>query len=157
KLKKSPENPAEVEGLPFTGYKGKLQTPLFKDVQFEYDRIDSLTRPNFQPRSLIHGQENNAVNFGSQRALEKFIFYLGNNSSLPITKELPKDNRSAFDTQERQKRQVKEIEDHVQWLMRDSDKERNRFFLYKVMPEFAERIWSTESYHPYYSPDRFIE
>ena len=47
-------------------------------------------------------------------------------------------------------RQVKEIEDHVQWLLRDSDYERNRFFLYKVMPEFGERKWSTLPYHPYF-------
>jgi len=45
----------------------------------------------------------------------------------------------------------------VQWLVRQSDQERNRFFLYKVMPEFADRTWSTKPYHPYYSPDRFIE
>ena len=45
----------------------------------------------------------------------------------------------------------------MQWLVRDSDKERNRFFLYKVMPEFGERTWSTKPYHPYYSPNGFIE
>src|SRR6266496_418841 len=71
--------------------------------------------------------------------------------------EIAADNRSSFDPQERQIRQVKEIEDHVQWLLRDSDKERNRFFLYKVMPEFGERIWSTKPYHLYYSPGQFIE
>ena len=53
--------------------------------------------------------------------------------------------------------QLKEIEDHVQWLVRDSDKGRNKFFLYKVMPEFGERTWSTKPYHPHYSPNGFIE
>jgi len=43
-----------------------------------------------------------------------------------------------------------------QWLLRDSDKERNNSS-FKVSPEFGERIWSTKPYHPYYSPDRFIE
>ena len=52
---------------------------------------------------------------------------------------------------------MKEIEDHVQWLLRNSDYERNQFFLYKVMPEFGERKWSTQPFHPYYQPDRFIE
>ena len=156
-VKESPDKPAQVEGLPFTGYKGKLQTPLFKDVQSEYNRIDTLTRQGFQPRAFIYGKKNDPVSFGSQTALEKFIFFLGDNSSLPLTNEMPSDNRSSFDAQERQVRQVKEIEDHVQWLVRQSDQERNRFFLYKVMPEFADRTWSTKPYHPYYSPDRFIE
>jgi len=157
KLKESPENPAEVEGLPFTGYKGKLQTPALRDVRSEYSRIDSLTKQGFQPRALIHSEKDNPVSFGSQAALEKFISFLDDISSLPLSNKLPSDNRRSFDALERQIRQVKEIEDHVQWLMRDSDKERNRFFLYKVMPEFGERIWSTKPYHSYYSPDRFIE
>jgi len=76
---------------------------------------------------------------------------------LPLPNEVPVDTRRSFDAGERQVRQLKEIEDHVQWLLRDSDKERNRFFLYKVMPEFGERIWSTKPYHPYYSPHGFIE
>ena len=156
-VKESPDKPAQVEGLPFTGYKGRLQTPLFKDVQSEYNRIDTLTRQGFQPRAFIYGKKNDPVSFGSQTALEKFIFFLGDNSSLPLTNEMPSDNRSSFDAQERQVRQVKEIENHVQWLVRQSDQERNRFFLYKVMPEFADRTWSTKPYHPYYSPDRFIE
>jgi len=157
KLKKSSENPVQVEGLDYTGYKGTLKTPEFKDVQSEYNRIDKLIERGFQPRYLIAGQKNNPVNFASETALEKFIEFLGYNLSLPITNEIPKDNRRSFDAAERQKRQVKEIEDHVQWLLRDSDKERNRFFLYKLMPAFGERIWSTKPYHPYYSPDSFIE
>ncbi len=157
KLQKSSENPTQVEGLDFTGYKGRLQTPAFKDVQSEYSRIDELTKQGFQPRELISGQKNNPVSFGSETALKKFIQFLGYNSSLPVSNEIPADNRSLFDPAERQVRQVKEIEDHIQWLVRDSDKERNRFFLHKVMPEFGERKWSTKPYHPYYSPHRFIE
>jgi dienelactone hydrolase len=157
KLKESPKNPAEIEGLPFTGYKGRLQTPAFKDVQSEYNRIDQLTKRGFQSRELISDGKNNPVNFGSKTALEKFVAFLGHNLALPISNDIPADNRSSFNPKERQIRQVKEIEDHIQWLLRDSDKERNRFFLYKVMPEFGERNWSTKPYHPYYSPDRFID
>lgn len=146
----------QIEGLTFTGYKGKLQTPQFKDVQAEYDRIDKLTQPGFQSRYLISGEKNQPVSFGSQSALEKFAMFLGRNSFMPFANEIPADNRKSFDPGERQVRQVKEIEDHVQWLLRESDQERNRFFLHKVMPEFAERKWSTQPYHLYYSPDRFI-
>src|SRR5204863_3694117 len=44
KLENSGGNPAQVEGLDFTGYKGRLKTPEFKDVQSEYNRIDELTK-----------------------------------------------------------------------------------------------------------------
>ena len=157
KLSESGEKPIQVEGWTFTGYKGRLQTPAFKDVQSEYNRIDQLTKRGFQSRDLISDQKNNPVNFGSKAALEKFVSFLGYNLSLPITNEIPADKRSSFNPKERQIRQVKEIEDHIQWLLRDSDKERNQFFLYKVMPEFGERTWSTKPYHPYYSPDRFTD
>ena len=157
KMEKSEQNPAKVEGLDFTGYKGRLQTPPFKDVRSEYDRIDELTKPGFQQRDLISGSGNKPVNFGSEKAIEKFALFLGHHSDISISNEVPVDNRRSFDEKERQSRQVKEIEDHVQWLLRNSDYERNRFFLYKVMPEFGERNWSTRPYHSYFEPDSFIE
>ena len=155
KLKTSNDTPPEVEGLPFTGYKGKLQTPQYKDIQLEYDRIDKLVKPGFQPKTLVVGQQNNTASFGSKKALAEFTHFLGYSSSMSITNEIPVDKRHSLNTAERQLRQVKEIEDHVQWLLRNSDYERNQFFLYKVMPEFAVRKWSTQPVHPYYQADRF--
>ncbi|MGK2860773.1 MAG: dienelactone hydrolase family protein, partial [Chitinophagaceae bacterium] len=146
-----------VENLTFTGYKGRLQTAAFKDVQAEFNRIDQLTKPGFQSRYLIMGSANKPVSFGSEKALEKFIGSLGHDSSLVTANEIPLDKRSSFDPTKRQMSQVKEIEDHVQWLLHNSDQERNQFFLYKVMPEFGERTWSSKSYHPYFSPDYFIQ
>ena len=153
----SGEKLGPVGGWTFTGYKGRLQTPSFESVNAEYNRIDAMTKPGFQPRHLIIGPKNAAVSFGSAPALEKFIQSLGYNSSLKISSEVPVDKRKTLDRQARQIRQVKEIEDHVQWLLRDSDNERNRFFLYSVMPEFEKRTWSPKAFHPYYSPDHFIE
>ncbi len=157
KIEKSEEKKFQVGGMPYTGYKGRLQTPEFSAVKREYDRIDLLTKTGFQRRSLISGPDNIPVRFGSVAALEKFSQSLGHKSTLIISNDAPVDKRSSFDAEARQVRQVKELEDHVQWLLRDSDQERNRFFLYKVMPEFAQRTWSPKSYHPYYSPDHFIE
>lgn len=151
------EKAALVEGLPFTGYKGRLHTPGFASVNTEYNRIDVLTKPGFQRRNLVTGPKNTAVNFGSAIALEKFTQLLGFNSALTFSNEIPVDKRNSFNPLARQIRQVKELEDHVQWLLRDSDHERNRRFLYKVIPEFEKRSWSSKSYHPYYSPDDFIE
>jgi dienelactone hydrolase len=152
-----PDKPAEVGGWPFTGYKGRIQTPTFGSVSAEYNRINALIKPGFQPRHLVSGPKDAALSFGSASSLEKFAGTLGFNSPLKISNEVPKDNRKTFDSNPRQIRQVTELEDHVQWLLRDSDHERNRFFLYSVMPEFEKRSWSTKAHHPYYSPDHFIE
>ena len=157
KLEKSDEKPRTVEGLPFTGYKGRLQTPSFASVNAEYARIDKLTKPGFQSRSLISGPQGSPTSFGSMAAMEKFTQALGHTTTLTTSSDLPAEKRSAFDPEAREIRQLKEIENHIQGLMRDSDYTRNKFFLYNVMPEFEKRTWSSKSYHPYYAPDHFIE
>jgi hypothetical protein len=149
--------PIQVGSFAYTGYKGKIQTPLFEEVQKEANRIDEVTKPGFQPRHLISGEKNEPVPFGSANAVEKLTRFLGHRSLKPVSKKTPADHRHSFDPQERQIRQVQELEDHAQWLLRDSDYERNRFFLYQVMPEFGERKWSTKSHHPFHSPERFVE
>ena len=151
------EKPSLVNGFPFTGYKGKILTAQFKDVQNEFNRIDALTKPGFQEKYLISGQKNDPVSFGSEKAIAKFSLVLGSDSPVPVSNDIPLDKRKSFNQDDRQMRQVKEIEDHVQQLVRVSDQVRNRFFLYKVMPEIEKRTWSTKSYHPYYSPAKFIE
>lgn len=140
-----------------TAYKGSLRTPDGKSVRAEFERIGQLIHRGFQPVELISDPGNDPVRFGSQRAVEAFAGFLGGKNTLSISKELPIDKRQSFNSTARQQRQVKELEDHVQWLMRDSDYERNQAFLYKVMPEFEKRSWSTRPHHPAHSPSRFIE
>jgi dienelactone hydrolase len=149
--------PSQVNGFPFTGYKGTIHTPPFSDVQKEFNRIDALLKPGLQHRYLMAGDDNKPLSFGSEASLVRFAKYLNFNSPLPLSNELPEDKRSAFDPEERQLNQVMEMEDHAQWLMSISDNDRNRFFLYKLVPGITERTWSTKSYHPYYQPDKFIE
>lgn len=156
KAEQSTAKPARLNEFSITGYKGSLNTPDFNEVQTEFNRIDAVTRPGFQPRYLIHAG-NKPVALGSERALEEFVNFLGHKALMPFSNVLPVDKRKSFNPEYRQIRQVKELEDHVQWLQRVSDMERNNFFLYKVMPDFGKRVWSTRSYHPYYSPDHFIE
>lgn len=147
----------EHSRVPEVDNKGKIRTPLFTDVQTEFKRIDELVKPGLQVRQLISAKGNEPEAFGSEKAMGLFARSLGYKPPLLISNEVTADNRKSFDAGERQKRQVKELENHVQRLMHDSDYKRNRFFLYKVMPEFGKKVWSTKSYHPYFSPDRFIE
>jgi hypothetical protein len=67
------------------------------------------------------------------------------------------DARRAFDPVDRQRRQVRELEAHVQGLVRDSEHVRERFFLYKVAPEFADRTWNTKLRFDTLPAQRFIE
>jgi dienelactone hydrolase len=156
-LEKSTAKPAQINEFSATGYKGSLRTPEFKKVQTEFNRIDEVTTKDFQPKYLIAEAENKPIAFGSKKALEKFADFFKPKMLMPLSNEIPVDHRKSFSVEDRQIRQVKELEDHVQWLQRVSDMKRNDFFLYKVMPEFGERIWSTKAYHPYYSPTHFIE
>ena len=157
KLEKSTAKPAQINEFSATGYKGSLQTPELKEVQAEFNRIDEVTKKGFQPKYLIADAGNRPIAFGSKKALEKFVDFFKPKMLIPLSNEIPVDHRKSFNPEDRQIRQVKELEDHVQWLQRVSDMKRNDFFLYKVMPEFGERIWSTKYYHPYYSPTHFIE
>jgi hypothetical protein len=45
----------------------------------------------------------------------------------------------------------------VQRLIEQAEQVRSRAFLYKVMPEFADRTWNTKLRFPVVAPDRFIE
>ncbi|MEX2404143.1 MAG: prolyl oligopeptidase family serine peptidase, partial [Balneolales bacterium] len=155
-LEESTRKPSGLDEFSYTGYRGSIKTPKFTIVQSEFDRIDELIETGFQSRYLI-SDEGKPEKFGSETALKSFTRLLDPDSSLSISDEIPVDNRRSFDPEKRQLRQAKEIEDHVQWLLRVSDYERDKFFLHKVMPEFEEREWTTSSYHSYLSPDRFIE
>jgi dienelactone hydrolase len=140
-----------------TNPRGDLRTPAFDSVRREYERIESLTRPGFQSLRLISGEDGVPCGPGSQRAVEAFAGQLGGPASLPIPAELPSDLRHGFSPDERQKRQVRGMEKHVQSLIRASEKSREQFFLYKVMPELASEDWSTEPRHKTFSAARFID
>src|SRR5690606_28959517 len=119
--------------------------------------IGELVKTGFQKRTLISGAGNKPVEFGSPEALEHFAGYLGLRRLEKPSRPLPSDLRKAFDPEDRQVRQVRELTDHVQWVLRVSDYERNRFFLHRIMPEWADKKWSTKSYHPYLDPGPFEE
>ena len=145
-------NPPKV-----TGPKGELKTPGFQSVKAEFDRIDRLTQSGFQPKELVKGSSNDPVGPGSQQALQQFAKLLGVNSPMSLTGNLPVDRRESLDAGERQKLQVRALENHVQKLVRNSEHVRDRFFLYKVAPELADETWTKELRHKMISPQNFIE
>lgn len=82
---------------------------------------------------------------------------MGVASSLSPLRKPPVDRRKSLDVSERQRRQVLQLEQHVQGLVRDAEHVRERFFLHKVAPELGVETWSRELRHKTISPDTFIE
>lgn len=140
-----------------TRHKGDLQTPSFEEVSAEFKRIDSLLQPGFQRRQMLQGANATLLPPGSPEGMRLFAKWLAVGSSKQLLKSLPLDRRQRFDVADRQRRQVKELEGHIQQLVRSSEHVRDRFFLYKVAPELADRTWSKELLHKTLSPQPFIK
>jgi dienelactone hydrolase len=133
---------------------GRLDTPAWDGVQREFTRIDQLLPKDFQTRYLIHDGER-PIGPGSKAAMEKFAQML----SLPVPPDEVElssvDSRgSGFDPRDRQRRQVQELDRHVQRLVRNADYTRDRFFLGKPelktrsveefagrTPEYRKHLW----------------
>lgn len=126
----------EVKGPPAVGKGrrggaavGALGNPEWQTILGEWKRIDSLLQPGFQRRYLIHGDNGTPVAMGSVPAMQQFASLLGVTSALEMRDDAPIDQRKKFDPHTRQQRQVKELANHVQRLVDDSERTRNSFFL----------------------------
>jgi dienelactone hydrolase len=138
--------------------KGALHTPSIEEVRGEIQRIDTLLKPGFQPKQLIHGPDGAPVEIGSQDALQVFAGQLGVNAKIKTDERAG--NQVAIKDAEiaaRQARQVRELDDHVQQLVGDSHHIRDADFLHQVMPEFAGGKWSTKRRHPTHDAQKFID
>ena len=136
--------------------KGDIGVPAFASVDGEFTRIEQLTRPGFQPVQLVSGPGGTFVGPGSPEALRVFLSHLGRQGVSKPGAALT-DRRRGFDPAERQKRQVEELERHVQHLVAESERVRSEFFLLKAEPGLAEGEWSTRLRHPTLDPRRFSQ
>ena len=136
--------------------KGDIGVPVFASVHGEFIRIETLTRPHFQPVELVAGPNDAFAGPGSEKALRAFLSHLGRQAASAAGSTLT-DRRRGFDPGERQKRQVKELEGHVQHLVAESERVRSEFFLLKAEPGLADGEWSTRLRHPTLDPQRFIQ
>jgi dienelactone hydrolase len=136
-----------------TGHKGDWHTPDFTSVRLEFERIP--VRRRFPQPILVH-DDRAPTGPGSIRALEAFASRLGVETDMALSNELPDEQRRSFRPDSRQRRAVQQLEKHVQSLVRKSEHVRDRFFLYDVMPELAERRWSTERRRDTHSVEKFV-
>ncbi len=134
--------------------KGEWHTPESESVAAEVNRIESgpFARPLF-----VRAEDGGAVGPFSSRAVEAFAKALGVSGLTALSEEIPRDRRSGFDPEARQQQLVREMESYTQKLVRESEKVRNKFFLYSVMPELAESQWTTARRLPTRSEEKFVE
>jgi dienelactone hydrolase len=129
------------------GAPGKLTTPSVEEVKAEFDRMLSLI-----PKGLPHSFTMSSHLFSG--VVEPSGFF-GRYWAMPLSDELPVDQRKAFDPMARQLRQMRELEAHVQSLVRVSDHTRDAFFLHKLLPEFRAEPW-TYAQFPAKQADAFV-
>ena len=67
------------------------------------------------------------------------------------------DRRQTFDPAARHTRLFRQLENHVQSLVRSSNTVREEFFLYGAEPKLRPGKWSTDKEHPTLDPAQFIQ
>jgi dienelactone hydrolase len=121
--------PTAPKGVRAVAAPGQITTPTYDDIRAEYQRFAEGLPTEVLPESpIITGPDHAPVALfsGVTRGLRDAGF-LQIDPSPPLT-----DRRENFDPEARQKRAVKEIENHVQYLLRTANHTRDAFFLDKT-------------------------
>jgi len=126
---------------------GRLKTPEYESVEAEFERARELVKAgdpkDFDRLKLITGTEGMITGPGSDRALTAFLSALGVRiRKLKPPGRAPADLGVAFDPAARQQRQVKELEDYTQKLLRESERVRADFFWNQIKASSAHN-WET--------------
>lgn len=92
-----------------------------------------------------------------EAARESVRIVVEQRKGVPARAPLLPDRRQAFDSVARHTRLFRQLENHVQWLVRRSNTVREEFFLYAAEPKLRPGKWSTDKEHPTLDPAQFIE
>ena len=139
------------------GPKGELKAQPFENLSQEFQRIDKLLRSGFQRKELLAGANHQTLPAGATQTLDRFTQWLGIKAAKVLAESQPRDSRRSFDAGDRQRRQVKELESHVQHLVRNSEHVRDKWFPFKVAPELADRTWSRDLRHKTLAQASFVQ
>ncbi len=109
---------------------GKWRTPEFNTVDYEVNRARELVKPLANHIRFVHGNEGAATGPCGDRTLGEFLMRLGLPAGgLKPPGAAPQDRRSVhFSTAERQKRQVTQLVEHTQRLVRGAERKRDESF-----------------------------
>lgn len=135
--------------------KGAVKTPPLDLVRNEIDRV--VHGGSISPPQLIAGEDGEPVGPASVAAVKRFASALGVDSDLSLSATPPVDRRQPYSADSREARLLKQMEGHVQDLVRQSEHVRDSFFLYSAMPQLADVRWSTKRRHPIHSAEDFVK
>jgi dienelactone hydrolase len=131
----SPQPPEKAPGYARSAAPGQIVPPTFADVSAEWERTLALIGPEARSKfSFLHGAAGATVPFGTNGALQAFLAGLGVTGSAPGGRYEP-GAATPVDPVARQRRTVRELEEHVQMLARMSEYAREEFFWSKLKPE----------------------
>ena len=108
---------------------GELGSPRPADVVAEWKRIEALLPDGFQKRYLVQEDDSPTRDFFGPKAVRDFVALLGVAAWKEPDEAAPTDRRRSFASDDRQRRQIQELEGHVQRLVRGSGATRDAFFL----------------------------
>lgn len=133
--------PAASKGRRSGAAPGKISTPKVHNVEMECQRAGELTGGRFIEELTLHyGNEGVEVGPGSGPALQAFLKGMGHDGIwTEASGKTGKDSRSMFDPNERQKRQVQELVDYTQSLLRFSEYARMEKFWDQLKPSTPEQ------------------
>ncbi|MBM3845507.1 MAG: hypothetical protein FJ405_04360 [Verrucomicrobia bacterium] len=124
---------------------GQWKTPEFASVSEELRRARSLVQESWAGNwtELVNGSEGTVVRAGSEKTLARMIEVLsGAPASLQPAGEAPVDRRKGFSSAARQTRQVAELVNHTQKILRASESVRDAFLFRKTSQHKADS-WQT--------------
>lgn len=115
------------------GAAGRLTTTSYDEIEGELLRGGGLLQRGFWINHLVSGSKGTSlvgatVGPGSRNALLRLARDLDHNSEMVLSDEMPEERRKSFDAPERQKRQLQELEKHIQSLVHTSERTRATFF-----------------------------
>lgn len=119
---------------------GRIATPDFDGVEVEFNRAKSLVGSAFATGfQFHHGNEGRSIGPGSDQALGSLLQSLaGAEAKLRPAGETPPPVGAGLNPEVRQRRQVKELEEHVQTLLRLCEYTREDRFWKKLKPTTPE-------------------
>jgi len=149
----------EVEGPPAaTGKRrsvaapGRLKTPSLESVQAEARRTEEIFKKLGVPEKMQVVVSCNGKGLpGSTAALEKFLTGLGIDSEIPYPADnLLVDLRSTFDSGSRMKNQIMELMGHLDKVINQSVKEREKFWDNADNSSVEQWVETTKPYREYF-------
>ena len=126
---------------------GKIAAIEYESVENELERAKTLLNGKFAEQfALISGNEGMTTGPLGEKALAKFLHALGRKEEElpPMTPQSLQDSRKTFSPQARQQRQIEELVNYTQMLMRDSATVRNASFWSKATTTNATE-WSNQT------------